>query len=230
MANGVVAQNPSTFADGATPSFRLSKRGELIVPDWWFQVAAEGRIFMFGDGIEDTHDDGQAALADTTPTYILKAPSGGTVLVPMGVEMELTTEGGAAPNIALTYVQEDITVSTAGTTRTVLNALGGLSPRASQAVAQLNPTMAAFTGAQNVVLKATRNIVDNILSVENIVTGAAAGGAIAQNFPLATLNWTPMGPLILRAGSMISLHVYTGTSDSKWRTTWMWAELEADRV
>ena len=31
MANGVVAHSPSVFADGANPSFRQSKRGEMIV-------------------------------------------------------------------------------------------------------------------------------------------------------------------------------------------------------
>lgn len=223
MANGIVAHTPSVFADGSTPSTRLSKRGEMIVPDWHFQLAAEGRLFMSGDELEATFNDSQASIADTTPSYILRGPAG-TIVQPLYVELELTTEGGAAPLADVIYIQGDNDI-TAGTTIVAYNCKGGANPRASKAIHQLNPTLTAFS-ANNVIVSGFRNMPDNMLSVglADTVTGAV------DLTNSAKLIWTPPVPILLTDNAMIAVYLGTGTSDSKWRYNFYWAELDADRV
>lgn len=224
MGNGVVAHNPSNFSSGS-PSFRQSIRGESIVPDWLFQLAAEERIFVSGDGIEATASDGLAALDDTTPSYILRAPSGGTVVQPLYAEFELVTEGGAAPDIDIAYVPESVAL-TAGTTIVAYNCRGGLNRRASKAVHQLNPTVGAITATTHAMVGSARGIPDNTLSA-----GLAATVDHGVGFTdMAKLLWIPKAPYLLEDGAMIAVYLYTGTSDSKWRTHWVWAEFESEKV
>lgn len=223
MGNGVVAQAPSTFADGATPSFRLNKRGELVIADWLFQLASESRLFMSGDELEATFNDGQAAITDTTPSYILRGPAG-TIVQPLYCELELTTEGGAAPLADIIYIQGDNAV-TAGTTIVAYNCKGGLNQRESKAIHQLNPTLTAFA-ANNVIVSGFRNMPDNMLSVGLADTVTTA----VELTRSAKLLWTPPVPILLTDNAMIAVYLGTGSTDSKWRYNFYWAELDADRV
>lgn len=222
MANFEVANNPSTSGDGSTPAARLSKRREIITPDWYFQLAAEGRVFVSGDDVEATLIDGTAALVDTTPSYVLQGPPG-TIVVPIYIECELVTEGGAAPNIDIVYVQSNsITISTAGSVIDTFNVKGGASPRASKAVHQSDPTLDALATGNNAVVGGSRAIPDNLVSVV---------GPLSWNVGTsATYEWVPRAPYMLTDGSMLLIYLYTGTSDSKWRTHFVWAELDAEAV
>lgn len=222
--NVEVRHNPASAQDGTNPKIRLSRRAELIIPDWYFQLAAEGRIFYSGDELEATFNDGQATILDTTPTYVLKSPSG-TYIVPLAIELELTTEGGAAPLVDVVYIQGDSPITTQGTTIIAYNALGGASPRASKAIHQLNPTVTALA-ANNVILTGGRNIPDNLLSV-GLADTVDHGVALVD---MATLRWSPPAPLLMTDGAQISVYFGTGTSDSKWRSLFVWAELDVDDV
>ncbi len=222
--NTEVRHNPASAQDGTNPKIRQSRRGELIVPDWYFQVAAEGRIFYAGDELEATFNDGQAAILDTTPTYVLKSPAG-TYIVPISIDLELTTEGGAAPLVDIVYIQGDSPITTQGTTIVAYNARGGSSVRASKAIHQLNPTVTALA-ADNVILFGGRNIPDNLITA-GLADTVDHGVGLTD---MATFRWTPPAPLLMIDGAQISVYFGTGTTDSKWRSLFVWAEFDSSDV
>ncbi len=236
MAEPIVASpTPTAKATGTLANPRTNEVQELLVPDYYLELAMQGRIFSAGDGVESTKNDGVAALVETTPSYMLKAPSGnaGVAIVPLEFVFELDTEGGDVPFIQMTYVQKDISVTTAGTPLVALNHFNDPNgARPSVAIAQLNPVVGAIvstagiTGNENVVIAGALNLVDNLITVESIVTGTAAGGAITGDLSNSlTLRWRPAAPYAMVNGSMITVYMYTGTTDSKWRVSMTWAEV-----
>lgn len=218
-----VRHTPSTGADGTTQLVRQSRRGEIISPPWNFQLAAEGKVFYAGDELEATFNDSQAALTDTTPSYILRGPAG-TVVMPLSIDLELTAEGGASPKIAIVYIQGD-NVVTPGTTIVAYNARGGANQPAAKAVHQLNPTLTAFA-ANNVIVGGNQNVQDNLLSA-GLADTVDHGVALID---MATYRWRPRTPILLTDNGMIAVYLGTGSGDSKYRTLFTWAELDASDV
>ncbi len=235
MAEPRVAKAPVAASDGNLANPRTNAAQELLVPDYYLELAMQGRIFSAGDGIESTKNDSLAALADITPSYILKAPSGngGVAILPLEFVFELETEGGAEPALQVAYVMKDVAITTAGTPLVALNHYNDPNGvRGSVAICQLNPTVgvivsaAGIAGNENVVMASALNLVDNLITVETIVTGAAAGGAIQGDLSNSlTLRWRPVAPVPMVNGSMMHINLYTGTTDSKWRVQFTWAEV-----
>src|SRR3990172_8479728 len=120
MATGIVQHAAKSFgADGTASGDRLGRDGSTVIRSHIEQLALGGKLFIAGGGPEGAALTGLPALAETTPTIWLQAPSGGNVLVrPLWFEALITAEGGAAPDWYLSIVTANIAVTTAGTTVT----------------------------------------------------------------------------------------------------------------
>lgn len=211
---------------GASVAASITKFGDVPVMDWQYNLMLQGRVFIGGEGIEATDVDGEAALDDTTPTWLLRAPDSGVIVVPLYVRLQLTTEGGAAPDAYLTLINsnlDDPIVYTSGTAGTVLNALGGQS-MAHQAKFVNTVTIAAVTSAQNAVIWQAKDLPDNIISVEAMGTGTPIE-TLGNSMTAVSIPLFPHIPIALTKGGMLAFYTATAVSDSKYRPTFVWAEL-----
>lgn len=219
-----IVRTESNIIDTQDPKASLSAMGDQYVMPFHYRLAMEGRVFICGQGIESTTVDGEAALDDTTPTYILRAPEQGLIVIPLWIRIHITTEGGAAPDVWVSYINNGTDTNpalTAGTAVVALNALGGAGAPNSQAICQTGATLGAITDAQNICLFEETNMPDNLLSAPGDTSPIGVGNGVAdRSFPLY-----PHIPMILNRGTTLAVYTATGTSDSKWDCQMCWAEL-----
>jgi len=119
MPDGIVQQtaHPAN-ADGTTPSYRLNRRGEIVVPDFFTQLALDGHIFCSSDADGDDAVASIAAFSATTPQLLLSVPSGTTAL-PLWLDVNNQgADNGATGTITIMYDRID-RYSTSGTSETV---------------------------------------------------------------------------------------------------------------
>jgi len=224
----------STFvaADGNDVSkVSTNLGGDLITMPWIYKLLLEGRVFIGGMGIEGTDPDGAGTLAEESPTWMLRA-NNGIVAIPLHIRLQLTTEGGAAPDAYLAYVNTGTGTPiayTSGTAGHVSNALGG-ERRDPGAVFEYTVTVGTHTSAQDVVLWQTKDMPDDILTVVGVdVDGGSvetpAGAVSTVNIPLY-----PTIPLAIANGSFLAFYSVTASTDSKWRPTFVWAEIDETQI
>jgi hypothetical protein len=217
---------PSTVGAGQSVSAATNRAEEIRSAPWLFDKALEGSVYIAGHGLEETATDGEASLDETTPSFMLMAPTSGTIVVPIWAEMRTHTEGGAAPDIYLSYVGVD---RTSGVTYTSLDKLqmAGTATTSSAIAAKTISTVTAITSAQTVLLARRANILDNLISVEMATTGtveAPGANVLGLEFDF----WNKFhGAFVLKGGTSIMLHTSTGTSDSAYSVTFCWAEIPA---
>jgi len=193
------------------------------------QLAIEGRVFMAGHGLEQAATDGIiTTLSEVTPTFILMAPAGGTIVIPIWAEFRLMTEGGAAPDCYLSYVGVD---RSSGLTKTALDVVpvGQLAANAvtSAAIAAYTVSgVTAITDAQTVLLARRANILDNMTSAEMLTT--LPNTETMQRDPLG-LSYDFMakfhGAFVLNTGQSIMFHTVTATTVSAYGVSFLWAEI-----
>jgi hypothetical protein len=214
-------------AEGVEANASLSRFGDQFGMSLIDKLVLQGAVFLGGYGIEATDTDGAAALDDTTPTFVLAAPTNGLIVLPLWVRLQITTEGGAAPDAYLTYVSNatDTPISNSGTAiDAVLNCLGG-AQRDSQASFLHTVTSGAITSTQNVVLWQTKDMPDDILSVVAVDVDGGSVETPNNAVSAVTIPLYPQVPIALRKGTSLNFYSVTGTTDSKWRPTFCWAEI-----
>jgi len=211
--------------DTDTVKASLSAMGDIYQMPFIYRLAMEGRVFICGQGIESTTVDGEAAIDDTTPTYLLRAPEQGLLVIPFWIRIQLTTEGGAAPDVWIAYINNGTDTNpalTAGTDVVTLNVLGGARPGNNQATCQTGATLGAITDAQNICIFENASMQDNLLSAPTNSDLGVGNLTTEKHLPLY-----PNIPLILNRGTALAVYTATGTSDSKWDCQICWAELPA---
>lgn len=215
---------------GASVAASITKFGDVPVMDWQYNLMLQGRVFIGGMGIEATDVDCVATLDDLTPTWMLRAPDSGVITVPLYVRIQLTTEGGAAPDAYLTLINsnlDDPIVFTSGTAGTVLNALGG-QHSANQSKFTYTNTIEAVTSAQNTVIWQAKDLPDNILSVEAVGTGTPIE-TLSNSMTAVCIPLFPHVPIALTKGGMLAFYAATNNATkSKYRPTFVWAEIPDD--
>lgn len=224
----IVARHRATrIGAGAKTAARVNQAEELVMIPWHYQLCLEGRIFVAGSGVAETEINGESAIDETTPTFLLAAPVGGTIVIPLYFRAYLDTEGDSAPDsFVISYVQANKTASAVGTAMSPLNCMGGAAPRKHQALALHTVSAVSSTGDDETVMVRERtNMIDNIISVEGITTTPLVERFDTSSFEL---TWQPEMPLPLRYGSGIYFHAGTGSADSKFNYTMAWAELDED--
>jgi len=184
---------------------------------------AEGKVWAAGVGVENAGIDGAAAIADTTPTFALVAPSDPDVYVlPMLVRISVHTEGGALAQWMTGVTRAAADCATAlvvsGTAFTAIqNKLAGNTGKPQSAVTY-TCTASALTNA-DYVMPALATAADNIVSGTG-GTGLNAGSML--EFDMLK------DPTILRKGAALLIWSVTGTTDTKNIPYIVFAELTAD--
>jgi len=199
---------------------------EMRVVPWTLQMALEGKVFIAGHGLEEAATDGIiTTLSEQTPTFMLMAPSSGTIVVPIWAEFRLMTEGGAAPDAYLSYVGVDRVATTASTTLDKLQIAGTATTSAAIAAKTIS-AVPAITSAQTVLLARRAAMVDNMISVESLTTLPSAF-TMARDSAGLEYNFLSKfgGALVLYGGTSIMFHTKTATAVSAYGCTFVWAEL-----
>lgn len=219
----------SAASDGTAVGAAVNRAGEIIGIPWLTQLMLEGRCFVAGHGIEEAGTDSEAALDDTTPSAALVCNSTSTIAIPLFFRAYFDTEGGAAPDWHLAYVQASKGVSGSGTAMNSLNMLGGSSPRTPVSEPMHScSSVTAITSAQNVIFTQRIHVLDNSVSVEAAtgVDSEMPGGRYSQFEAVYDFKEIPVG---LYNGSSVLFYAATGTTDSKYNYTIGWVEIDADR-
>ena len=229
MAEFIVRNTVGKVADaGVLKEASVNKFGDLITIPWQYNLLMQGKVFMGGMGIEATDIDGQdESFEEQDVEYCLKAPDSGTIVIPLYVRVQLTTEGGAAPDFYLTYVNTNLNTPiaiSAGTACTVINCLGG-QHAANEAKCYYTATSAEYTSAQNVVLWQNKDAPDDLLSVVGVDADGGHIEAMDNRISAKTIPLFPHIPIGLAKGASLNLYASTQTSDSKTRPTFVWAEI-----
>jgi hypothetical protein len=229
MAEFMIRNTLGKVADaGVLKPASLTKFGDLCTIPWQYNLLMQGKVFMGGMGLEATDIDGQDETFDEADiSHILRAPESGTVLIPLYVRIQLTTEGGAAPDFYLSYVNTNSNTPislTSGTANTVINCLGGQHD-ACNAKCYYTVVTAAITDAQNVVLWQNKDAPDDLLSVVAVDVDGGSVETMRNGVSAVTIPLFPHIPIGLNKGSMLALYASTATTDSKLRPTFVWAEM-----
>lgn len=198
---------------------------ELRTVPWLMQQGFQGNVYIAGHGLEETATDGEAAIDETTPTFSLMAPAGGTIIVPIWAEFRMHAEGGAAPDMWLSYVGVDRTNLTTGTSLDKLQINGSATDSLARVLKTVT-AVPAITSAQTVLLARRADVLDNYISVEAATTRSQIQSLRFDPLSLEFNFWDKFGGAFqLYAGRSIMFHTATGTSDSTYSATFLWAEV-----
>jgi hypothetical protein len=227
-----VRNTSSKVADaGAEALASITKFGDVVTMDWQYNLMLQGRVFIGGEGIEATDVDGEGTLDETKPTWLLRAPASGTLIVPLYVRLQLTTEGGAAPDAYLGLVSPDSDDGIAFTSGTqgasVLNALGG-QHNASAAKFSYTNVVGTITSAQNVILWQTKDTPTTLLTVVAVDVDGGSVESLGSPISSVEIPLFPHIPIALNKDAMLCFWTATASSDSKYRPTFVWAEIPDD--
>ena len=97
----------SVGAEGERVALRTNRRKELIVNDLYMALLADGRVFCASDADENDRVTGQTSYAATTPTFLLRVPSG-TTAIPLWVSLGATgSVAGGDISILMSYDRVD---------------------------------------------------------------------------------------------------------------------------
>ena len=92
----------SVEGEGSQGKLRLNRRGEVITPDWYQQLVADGRVYVASNAARETAEAiGTATTwSDTDPALLLDIPEGKTV-IPLEI---LLNQGGTVAGGAITVL------------------------------------------------------------------------------------------------------------------------------
>ena len=216
---------------GAPAQARIGPPGMVVPIPLLMALTMEGRVFTAGHGIEETATSNlnNATFNEQSPMFHLRAPTGGTIVVPIQVIVRMHGEGGNTPNLRFAYVQADRIAAGSGTSQevTILSCMGGTQIRKAQAILEHTVTSTtAITNDENVALMIRNDMRDNLISAEMI----AADSAI-ETPNRGTLEWVyePIAPFMLYKGSALAVWSNTDTASTTWSMVWQWAELDAGK-
>jgi len=226
MANFISRKVASVIGAGQGVSAATNLAEELRTIPWLTQLALEGKVYIAGYGLEETTTDDVAdTLDETTPLFMLMAPSSGTIIVPIQAKFSLTAEGGGIPAAYLGYVGVDRVTTTTYTAMEKLQICGAATSSAALCGLTVS-AVPAITDPQNVLLERRANLLDNMTSVEAVTT--LPNIQTWDRDPLSMeVNFIDRysGSLLLYKGTSIMFWAETTTSVSDYICEFVWAEL-----
>jgi len=229
MSGSAVARKNATRAsagNGIVAATNLAEEARSV--PWLMQAGFEGKVYIAGHGLEEAATDGIiTTLSEVTPTFMLMAPAGGTIVIPIWAEVRIMTEGGAAPDAYLSYVGVDRSSPPAYTALDKLQ-INGVSTSSDAIVGKTISAVTAFTSAQNVVLARRSAMVDNMISVEGLTTLPSAHTMERNTYGLEFNFWDKFGGAFqLYKGTSVMFHTKTATTVSAYGCTFVWAEVNS---
>ena len=116
---GVVQQDSYVTApDNSLMAPRMTRRGELVLNDFVLQALFDGRVYCSSDADENDTITGQTSFAATTPTLLLRVPSG-TTAIPLWLHLDQAgTVAGGIISVLMSYDRID-RFSSGGTSETI---------------------------------------------------------------------------------------------------------------
>lgn len=173
---GVVSQGTvGTAADGTRVGVKTNRRGELVVMDFFTQMALEQRVFQVRAGTITTPLVGDVVITDSSAEMCADAATGLTI-VPVQFNASIRLATGTLHEYALKSVGS---LSTAGTAFVPLNLyIGGIQPRTT---ARVQAAGAVSVGAELATTTSRHWSYSNPL--------AAAAGSEPTDY-----NWAPLNP------------------------------------
>jgi hypothetical protein len=211
LGEGLVRQNNlGAWADGVQPQYRLNRRGEIIVPDFYQQLVMDGRVFQINNAAIETADAiGTTSFATngTNPMIYLGVPVG-TSIMPLEIRI---VQGGTIANDAFTVVinyEDAAPAAASGTAKTPIN-LRTDRPVTSSVTALAAATITA--PADDALLHAgiyTQMVADPVHSDQDFIWSAR----------------TMLAPIIVGSGCL-SIYAFTGTTGPSFYWRVVWAEI-----
>lgn len=217
MADGKVTYSTrSASGEGTFPAYTQNRRGELVVPDWKHELAAEGRTFFVSNAARETAlAVGGTAFSDTAPAFLVDIPSG-TTMVPMEV---ILNQGGTVAGGVITVlitIDNKLRFSSGGTVLTVRN--GKQNPPSSAP----SPTATAYQGATAAAKGLDQTLYGDIL-VQGVTNTAAS--ILAHN-----VRYIADSPMYLNGPASLVIYGFAVTTQPSWFFHIKWAELPTSMV
>lgn len=214
---GLIYQGSPPYAgDGIYVAARMNRRGELIVPEFFAQLAVDGRIFQVSNPTRGTAVAmGGTSFSDTAPAFLVDVPSG-TTIIPLEVAFSQGgTVAGAVITGLITY-DNKLRYSSGGTAQTI---------RANRTDAPNASNCSAYSGGSAITAAAVG--VANTLKARLISPDVSPSVDVAFPGYEQGLFWSvrESPPPVLVGPASLVIYTYAGTTQPSWFYTIRWAEM-----
>ena len=205
--------------EGGAVAVRANPRGEVVVPDWFTQLALDGRVYNISTSVQETGDllgeSGGPGSNNVNPSILVDVPTG-TTIIP--IELTLFAEGtGTSGDWLVVRMSTDDTTrySSGGASITPVN-MRKDDPNTS--------SVSAYHGGTQVV--ASANTDDDTLWYSSYDQGAfgAAGNKVQ--------SWSARngGPPVLIGPAALLVFVQVNNVDEEVLWSLKWAEFSTTDV
>lgn len=189
-----------------SPTIRELLTRNIDVAAW---LAAEGRAFYASDADQNDLVTAQTSFADTTPTFMLRVPSG-TTCIPLLASLGQTGTVAGDTISAIVEIDNIDRYSTGGTTETVFN---------SRTYGSIANKCTLLTGATALTGYGIR-----VMGI-NVAQDVAPAEGISNE-----VIWTPSGPDFLVGPATFLVYTYAATTAPTWFWTFKWVEFPTARL
>ena len=224
---GKVRQNTyESYPEGTERELRVNRRGELVVMDFWTQLALDGRLFHMQIGTEDAPVASTASIDDAM-VWALVDGATGTTYIPCFVDVTLALPGNtSATGDAMFEIDRAKARYTSGGTAFVPENLRTDRPRVSAAAAAYVGT--DITAAAKTAVPGSLEVGRKYLFNTAISTTNEASDFNSNLVPLYSCHRNaPV--VVVGVGSMV-LHFGAGTADVNGYGVMQWGEIPTDNV
>lgn len=198
-------------ADGSRVGVKSNRRGELVVMDFYTQMAIEQRVFQVRAGTITTPLVGDVVITDASAEMCADAATGLTI-IPVQLDISVRLGGGTLHEYA---AKSAGAVSTAGTAFTPLNLyIGGIGPRSTARVAAAG----AVTVAAELATTTRRH-----WSYANPL-------AVAAGSEMTAFNWQPVNPPTLIGPACFYVQIAATTTGPSYYASFDFIELPTAAV
>ncbi len=104
------------YVEGTAGKIRLNPRGELVVPDFFLQLALDGRVFNASNAVQETDEafvETGRGTNNVNPSLLLDVPTGTTV-IPLEVIIDFGNTPGTSKDMVFTINTDDTTRYSSG--------------------------------------------------------------------------------------------------------------------
>jgi hypothetical protein len=206
-----------SFQDGVAPQYRMNRRAEQVVPDYYAQLAMDGRVFAANGGEASTVITFAGVYDADAPDFHLHVPLGTTV-IPLRIEVIYEAVGTETTMeiIALASTTGDASVT--GTAVTVKPMrIDGPNTSACTATVAVDAAgcTSPYAGTYVEFWKYQRPLTDTVASGENDRLPLVFEWSAAKNVP----------PVIVGSTVGSCLAVYAASQAGTGFITVTWAEI-----
>ena len=208
MADTIVKQsNYPLYQEGTAGELRLNRRGELVTVPLLVELVDDGRVFVASDADENDTVTGQTSFLATTPTFLLKVPTGTTARV-LWVHLDQAGTVAGGPITAVLSFDRADRYASGGASETIRH-MRTDQPNSATCTLYSGATAAAATDAcalKHITLDQDVTDPNQTKSVHEI------GGV------------TFVSPLLVGPAAFL-VFTYAGTTGPTWNWSIGWAEM-----